>query len=201
LGAKIVIVLIVLTLAYCTVGNMVIGMKADGVAREEAKAKADHAAALENARRARCATNLPTTIEAARAGMAEGKPEIALAKLFGCDLPSTATPEVLALLGQARAAKTKADETAKIARAKADAAAKLVADAADRKAAAELKAFKKKNGVAIGMSAQDVLDSSWGRPESVNRTTTANGIHEQWVYSGSSNFLYFENGVLTAIQN
>jgi SOS-response transcriptional repressor LexA len=34
---------------------------------------------------------------------------------------------------------------------------------------------------------------------SVNRTTFARGVHEQWVYDGG--YLYFEDGVLTTIQN
>ena len=56
-------------------------------------------------------------------------------------------------------------------------------------------------GVRIGMSADAVLaKSSWGKPASVNRTTTAYGTREQWVYKGH-NYLYFTNGVLTAIQN
>jgi hypothetical protein len=71
----------------------------------------------------------------------------------------------------------------------------------DRKAhLAADKARKRREGVTVGMSQQDVLDSSWGRPESVNRTTTARGTREQWVYGGR-NYLYFENGVLTTIQN
>lgn len=57
-----------------------------------------------------------------------------------------------------------------------------------------------KDGVRIGMSGASVLASSWGRPQSVNRTTTASGTREQWVY-GAGNYLYFENGVLTAVQN
>lgn len=61
------------------------------------------------------------------------------------------------------------------------------------------KAAKKKEGVRIGMGQQDVLDSSWGRPNKVNKTTTAYGVREQWVYGGG--YLYFENGVLTSIQN
>jgi hypothetical protein len=40
---------------------------------------------------------------------------------------------------------------------------------------------------------------SWGEPNDINKTTTSSGTHEQWVYS--SNYLYFENGKLTAIQN
>lgn len=51
------------------------------------------------------------------------------------------------------------------------------------------------------MTKEDVLQSSWGRPESINTTTTSNGTREQWVYRGLRNYLYFENGVLTAIQN
>lgn len=59
----------------------------------------------------------------------------------------------------------------------------------------------KKQGVRIGMSKQDVLDSSWGRPEHINTTTTSNQTSEQWVYSGYHSYLYFTDGVLTAIQN
>lgn len=62
------------------------------------------------------------------------------------------------------------------------------------------KAEKKKQGVTVGMSKQDALDSSWGRPEYVNRTTTAYGVREQWVY-GSRGYLYFDDDVLTSIQN
>ena len=65
---------------------------------------------------------------------------------------------------------------------------------------AEEKARKKSQGVRIGMSKQDVLDSSWGKPDHINTTTTRYGVHEQWVYGGG-NYLYFENGILTSIQN
>lgn len=60
-------------------------------------------------------------------------------------------------------------------------------------------ARRRKEGVHIGMTEDEVRQSSWGRPESVNRTIMANGTHEQWVYSGG--YLYFEDGVLTSIQN
>jgi hypothetical protein len=56
-------------------------------------------------------------------------------------------------------------------------------------------------GVKIGMSADTVRNkTSWGAPATINRTTTASGTKEQWVYGGG-NYLYFENGRLTAIQN
>lgn len=58
----------------------------------------------------------------------------------------------------------------------------------------------KKGGVRLGMTADEVKCSGWGKPESVNRTTTRHGVHEQWVYGGR-NYLYFEDGVLTSIQN
>lgn len=67
------------------------------------------------------------------------------------------------------------------------------------KAKQQEKLQKKSQGVKIGMTQQDVLDSNWGRPKKVNRTTTANGVREQWVYDGG--YLYFSNGVLTTIQN
>lgn len=50
----------------------------------------------------------------------------------------------------------------------------------------------------IGMSAKTA--TNWGKPKHVNRTTTAKGNVEQWVY-GDGNYLYFTNGRLTAIQN
>ena len=38
-----------------------------------------------------------------------------------------------------------------------------------------------------------------GRPYKINRTTTKSTIYEQWVYA--TKYLYFENGVLTTIQD
>jgi hypothetical protein len=66
-------------------------------------------------------------------------------------------------------------------------------------AAKAARLFKKQQGVNIGASQQDALDSSWGKPKRVNRTTRADGVTEQWVYDGG--YLYFENGILRAIQN
>jgi len=51
----------------------------------------------------------------------------------------------------------------------------------------------------IGMSSSTARDSTWGSPDHVNTTTTASGTHEQWVY-GRNRYLYFDNGVLTSIQ-
>jgi hypothetical protein len=59
---------------------------------------------------------------------------------------------------------------------------------------------KRSEGVVIGMNKEDVLASKWGKPESVNKTTTAYGTREQWVYGGH-NYLYFNNDTLTTIQN
>lgn len=62
------------------------------------------------------------------------------------------------------------------------------------------RAWKRSQGVRIGMTEKEVLESSWGKPQRVNRTTTARGIKEQWVYGGT-NYLYFENGLLVTVQN
>jgi hypothetical protein len=59
---------------------------------------------------------------------------------------------------------------------------------------------RRSEGVSIGMSKDDVLASSWGKPERINTTTTANTTREQWVYGGR-NYLYFENNKLVTIQN
>lgn len=51
----------------------------------------------------------------------------------------------------------------------------------------------------IGMTSDEVRNSRWGNPQKINKTTTANGTREQWVYS-INRYLYFEDDVLTAIQ-
>lgn len=59
----------------------------------------------------------------------------------------------------------------------------------------------KKPPAKIGMSTTTVREkTNWGSPKSVNRTTTSQGVMEQWVYEGGQ-YLYFRNGKLYAIQN
>lgn len=84
--------------------------------------------------------------------------------------------------------------------AKAEAKAHADAKAEERRAEAEQRAERRKRGVSIGMTQEEVLQSSWGKPEDINRSTYSFGVHEQWVYGGG-NYLYFENGKLTSIQN
>ena len=56
-------------------------------------------------------------------------------------------------------------------------------------------------GARLGMTQKQVIEkTNWGKPESINRSTGRWGVHEQWVYGGG-NYLYFENGKLTSIQN
>lgn len=50
----------------------------------------------------------------------------------------------------------------------------------------------------IGMTKQMCRDS-WGEPESINRTSTQYGNHEQWVYT--TIYVYFDNGKISAIQD
>ena len=50
------------------------------------------------------------------------------------------------------------------------------------------------------MTKEEVLQSNWGKPEKVNKTTNQYGVHEQWVYPGYQ-YLYFDDGILTSIQN
>ncbi|WP_342046003.1 hypothetical protein [Bacillus sp. OTU530] len=55
--------------------------------------------------------------------------------------------------------------------------------------------------VSIGMTKEEVLTEGWGQPNKINRTTTANGVSEQWVYAGYR-YLYFdETGTLVTIQD
>lgn len=56
----------------------------------------------------------------------------------------------------------------------------------------------KENKIAIGMN-QEEVKLSRGMPIHVNRTVTAYGVDEQWVYG--SLYLYFDNGILTSWQD
>ncbi|HHW37446.1 MAG TPA: hypothetical protein GXX18_09450 [Bacillales bacterium] len=58
----------------------------------------------------------------------------------------------------------------------------------------------KSQGVKIGMTKEEVLNSSWGKPQDINRTTTQFGTSEQWVYPGYR-FIYFDDDIVTAIQD
>ena len=64
----------------------------------------------------------------------------------------------------------------------------------------KLKKEKKSRGVSIGMTTEEVLQSSWGKPKDINKTITDYGTREQWVYA-NYNYLYFEDGILVTIQN
>ena len=46
---------------------------------------------------------------------------------------------------------------------------------------------------------KDMCVEAWGEPNYINSTIVKGLVHEQWVYWGS--YLYFDNGILTAIQN
>jgi hypothetical protein len=53
--------------------------------------------------------------------------------------------------------------------------------------------------VFVGMTAEQVR-FSWGAPEEINTTVLQGVKQEQWVY-GDGNYIYLENGVVTAIQD
>ena len=51
----------------------------------------------------------------------------------------------------------------------------------------------------IGMTETEVLSSLWGKPEDINKTTTAYGVSEQWVYD-NNRYVYLDDGIVTSIQ-
>ncbi|MEH6944011.1 hypothetical protein [Bacillus sp. JJ722] len=59
---------------------------------------------------------------------------------------------------------------------------------------------KESEPVKIGMTQEEVIKDGWGSPEDINKTITADVVSEQWVYPNYNN-LYFEDGILTSIQN
>lgn len=79
-----------------------------------------------------------------------------------------------------------------------DESAAQMAEYRARRVAEEKAKCSKGNGVAVGMSPDQVRKSCWGKPKMVNETTTARGSHQQWVYGGG--YVYLDNGVVTSIQ-
>ena len=51
----------------------------------------------------------------------------------------------------------------------------------------------------IGMTAEEVRNSTWGEPQKINTTITANHTNEQWCYS-NYRYVYLEDGIVTSIQ-
>ncbi|MES2634066.1 MAG: hypothetical protein V4669_13915 [Pseudomonadota bacterium] len=137
--------------------------------------------AQENAeRQRRCDAGAPAVMAAARDKLKVKQPDAALALLSGCSEFAT-DPAFKALHSKAQS----------------DSAAMFKQALKVRDA--ESLAKRKKEGVRIGMSPEEVILSSWGKPRKINRTTTATRQREQWVYDGG--YLYFENGILVTIQN
>lgn len=62
---------------------------------------------------------------------------------------------------------------------------------------------KKKEGIRIGMTMQDVLDSSWGKPHRKTNYHSNLGTKTIWQYGdyGERGTIVFENGIVTMIQN
>ena len=66
------------------------------------------------------------------------------------------------------------------------------------------KAINKLKVPEIGMDENTLYECSWGRPNQINRTRSAYGRSEQWVYETNgypSKYVYLENGIVTSIQD
>lgn len=142
------------------------------------KAREEQAAKALAAERERC---LGPVLEKAKGEAKIGKPNAAFATMSPCQAHIGADPKAKPFLANMLTEARAEDE-------------KVL-----KKTAAAERSLKKSKGVSIGMSQDDVVASSWGKPRTINRTTTANGTREQWVYDGG--YLYFQDGVLRTIQN
>lgn len=60
------------------------------------------------------------------------------------------------------------------------------------------KEMEEEKKIRIGMTDDEVL-KRWGEPKDINKTITEHRIYEQWVYLNYQ-YLYFEDGILTTIQ-
>jgi hypothetical protein len=55
-----------------------------------------------------------------------------------------------------------------------------------------------RGGIRVGMTKQQVLNSTWGQPDRIHTRVLGGRLQEQWIY-GTSN-LFFEDGILAAVQ-
>lgn len=51
----------------------------------------------------------------------------------------------------------------------------------------------------IGMTKEEVRESTWGEPIEINKTVTVYGTSEQWVYNNYK-YIYFDDNIVTGIQ-
>lgn len=51
----------------------------------------------------------------------------------------------------------------------------------------------------IGMTKEEVRESTWGEPKRIHKTSNTYGITEQWVYEYHK-YIYFDDGIVTSIQ-
>ena len=53
----------------------------------------------------------------------------------------------------------------------------------------------------LGMDAEQ-LQAGWGRPTDINRTVSAYGVREQWVYrySSTTRYVYLDDGIVASWQ-
>lgn len=185
---KLAVVVIIIFASLLYLNKLLGEYTAASIAKEKAEAEAASKARIENSRAARLkATEEARALARAQMTAAIAKKDYDGAISAGAPFADLPDPEMtmLHLEASARLSEARAQQ------------AKLKADA-DRKA--DL-ARRKREGVALGMTQQQVLESNWGRPSRVNRTSTARGTHEQWVYSDGRGYLYFQDGILTAVQN
>lgn len=63
---------------------------------------------------------------------------------------------------------------------------------------AEIKGVDKPVAPRIGMTAEEVENSTWGKPIKINKRTYSWGTTEQWVYL-AQRYIYFENGKVVSI--
>lgn len=145
--------------------------------RAQAKAAADAAATL---KKEKCDAELSSSMARARTLLKNGQIDKADIELDAC---KAITTDPAALKLYAEISKTREKQAA-------------VRQAAALKA--EL-AQRKREGVTIGMNRERVLQSNWGKPRKINRTTGASYEDEQWVYDGG--YLYFHNGILRTVQH
>lgn len=149
----------------------------------ERQQQAEAAEAL-RVRTEQCTSGIDAVFETVRKDLQLDDPRMADARLSRCD--GIANGKVFLALKRSTATALKAQNEKR--------------KAEELRVVKAEKARKKSEGVRVGMSQAEVLESSWGRPEKINTTTTRRGDREQWVY-GIGNYLYFENGILTTIQN
>ena len=120
--------------------------------------------------------------------------------LIAAVLSSIAAPALASSLEEATANMARYQQEAIKSQLEYEATRRVERRAEHAKEVARVKALcERLGGVRVGLNAEGVRKSCWGKPAQINTTKTEDHTREQWVY-GTGHYVYLTDGLVTAIQ-